>query len=141
MGFLDDFRAAKKLQKMAQEQAAQAQQGAGADPDQLQENQRIVEGKPKRTDPRAMQARIEAAQQIEQMQAERFGVGEMRAEVEELVGPLPENVADPHGAGVKLGKLVARFARDDYAPGDTVDGVLVAREAIKARSLTADLRY
>ena len=141
MGFLDGYRSAKKLRKMAEQQARQAQQGSAGDPQQLEEIQRIVAAMPQGTDPRAVQGRIEAARQIEQLQAERFGTEEMRAEVAKLVGPLPENVADPSGAGLELGKLVARFARDEYAPGDTVDGVLVAREAIKAREVTADLRY
>lgn len=72
MGFLDSYRTAKKLQRMAKEQAKQAQQGAG-DPQQLEEIQRMVEQMPQGTDPQAVQARIEAAQQIEQMQGERFG--------------------------------------------------------------------
>lgn len=37
--------------------------------------------------------------------------------------------------------LVAAFERQDYGPGDTIEGCLVAYESVKARELSVDLRY
>jgi hypothetical protein len=135
MGFRESRRAAKKARKMAKE----AQHDAGLDEvlKQAKEMQELAQNLPQGTGPEAAQAREDLTQRMQQMQAQALeAAGQMEQAVPEMISEAGELSDELSGAKFKV-----RFARDAYGPGDTVDGVLVATEPVKARVVKAELRY